>query len=311
MIFRKALVRLTLNYTLTQLTLFAVFALSIYSYVTSAFDFDIADNEKAASVNAAEQGFANLRVGLIVGYGFLIVVVPIVSYFMAKAAIKPIRKSYEAQQRFLDGAAHELRTPLSIIQGELELALSRSRTVREYREALSESLEATHSLIRLSNDLLLLGGEPSQLPARYQKFSLSTLLVSMSESGSFKSSRLVWKVASDIEVLGSSSLIERAVSNLIENSLKYDTTGAEVEVSLNRYNHDAIIRVRDRGPGMSAEHVSTAFDRFWRAPESQNVSGHGLGLSIVQEICRAHRGKAVIESTLGQGTTVTLQLPIA
>ena len=133
----------------------------------------------------------------------------------------------------------------------------------------------------------------------------------MSESGSIENSRLLWKVAPNIDVFGSRTLVERAVLNLIENSMKYDSTGSQVEVSLVRHDHDAKISVTDHGSGMDKDHVANAFDRFWRAPESQRLAGHGLGLSIVQEICIAHRGKAFLESIPGQGTTATVQLPIA
>jgi len=90
-------------------------------------------SDGAGALNAAEQGFADLRTGLLVLYTVLLVLIPIASYLMARAALAPLQRSYEMQQRFVDGASHEMRRPLSIIQVELELALKRRYQRRRRR----------------------------------------------------------------------------------------------------------------------------------------------------------------------------------
>ncbi|NQX11790.1 hypothetical protein HQQ80_09155 [Microbacteriaceae bacterium VKM Ac-2855] len=146
---------MTITYSAIVLVLIAAFAVCVYSYVTSAFDFD-AVSEVASSGDVAEQGFATLRTALIVCYAVLLVIVPALSFVMAHRVLAPVRASYDAQQRFVDDASHEFRTPLAVVQGELELALMRDRTPTEYRDAIGGSLDVIQHLIALTGNLLLL-----------------------------------------------------------------------------------------------------------------------------------------------------------
>ena len=177
MIFRRAIRRLTAAYTVVQLVLFGAFALAVYFYVTGTFDFDTAEVQGEGGLASAEQGFTTLRDALVVIYGALLFVVPVSSWLMARAAMAPVRRSYELQQRFVDGASHEMRTPLAVIQGELELALTRSRTPVEYERAIRVAADATAGLVRLTNDLLLLSrGIRANLPLGLLTLSLTVWL---------------------------------------------------------------------------------------------------------------------------------------
>lgn len=109
--FRRATVRLTVSYSLIQFLLFGVFALGIYFFVTGTFDLDGVEQDGEEAVNAAEQGFALLRTALLISTGVVLFVVPLSSWWMARAALRPIETSFERQRQFVDGASHELRTP--------------------------------------------------------------------------------------------------------------------------------------------------------------------------------------------------------
>ncbi|MFC6356574.1 sensor histidine kinase [Luethyella okanaganae] len=310
MMFRRALFRLTLTYTLMQLILFGIFAIGVYAFVTGTFDFDAAQHDGEASVNAAEQGFANLRTGLVVGYAILLVLLPLSSYLMARAALAPIRRSYELQQRFVDGASHELRSPLSVVQGELELALTRSRTPAQYRAAMSRALEAAGGLIRLTDDLLLLTREsPGELEASFEPVSLDELVrrvVGLQDTGT---ARIAVVTSQSVMVFGSRELLARAVANIVDNAVKFTSPADRIEVSVLSSGKSAQVIVRDNGGGMTEAEVGHAFDRFWRAQESRNTPGFGLGLPLVRQVCAAHHGKVTISSAVGVGTTVVLSLP--
>ena len=310
MIFRRALIRLTLAYTAVQLLLFGLFGLGIYVYVTSVFDFDAAQRDGEASVALAEQGFVNLRLGLIVGYAILIVVLPVSSYLMARAGIEPIRRSYELQKRFVDAASHEFRTPLSVIQGELELALSRSRTVGQYKAAIVQSLMASERLIGLTNDLLLLTqASAPALEATFEPMSLGVLVEGALDDHPAQRSRVSVNQTAPVTVWGSPTLLTRAVSNVIDNAIKLTPEPGRISITLWSTGRLAHLRVSDDGVGMTPDELSHVFDQFWRAEEARTVPGFGLGLPLVRQICEAHRGKVSITSTVAVGTTVVLTLP--
>ena len=310
MIFRRALIRLTLAYTAAQLLLFGAFALGIYAYVTSTFDFDAAQHEGEGSVALAEQGFANLRVGLIVGYAILIIVLPVSSFLMARAALEPIRRSYDLQKRFVDAASHEFRTPLSVIQGELELALTRSRTVAQYRTAIAHALTASSRLIDLTNDLLLLTrANAPALEATFESISLGALVERALHDHPTHRSRITVIHSAPVTVWGSPELLARAVSNVIDNAVKFTPAPGRISITLASAGRLAHLTVTDEGIGMTPEELTHAFDRFWRAEEARTVRGFGLGLALVQQIFGAHRGKVSITSTPGIGTTVIMTLP--
>lgn len=307
MIFRRAIVRLTLTYTIVQLLLFGAFALGIYAFVTGTFDFDVPELDGEAFIASAEQGFALLRDGLLAGYAVLVVVLPVSSYLMARSALAPVRRSYELQQRFVDGASHELRGPLSVIQGELELALSQSRTQGQYRAAITHSLDAVQGLTQLTNDLLLLARESTdELEATFQSVSLNEVARNAARTDP---QRVTVLEASTAIVCGSPELLARAVGNLIDNALKFSAEANPIEITVAASGGITRVTVGDHGIGMTQTESAHAFDRFWRAQDARSTPGFGLGLPLVEQIVAAHHGKVSIVSSPGAGTAVTLALP--
>ncbi len=322
MIFRQAIRRLTLAYTAVQLVLFGAFALAVYFYVTGTFDFDTADVQGEGGLASAEQSFATLRSALVSIYAGLLLVVPITSWLMARAAMAPVRRSYELQQRFVDGASHEMRTPLAVIQGELELALTRSRTPAEYERAIRVAADATSGLVRLTNDLLLLSrGESSELALGFTQVDLNTLVADAAAEASARQPALapividppaaeIGSETGSVRTHGSEELLRRAVSNLIDNARKFSAVDDAVRVSIRVLGTTAIVEVHDEGMGMSRTELAHARDRFWRAEAARSREGHGLGLSLVDEIVQAHGGNLDIRSEPGIGTVVTLRIPL-
>ncbi|MCY7288412.1 MAG: HAMP domain-containing histidine kinase [Cryobacterium sp.] len=314
--FRKALVRLTVTYTAVQLVLFAAFAVGIYIFVTGTFDFDAAESDGAGALNAAEQGFANLRTGLIVLYAVLLVLIPAASYGMARAALAPLQKSYELQQRFVDGASHEMRSPLSVIQGELELALLKTRTPDEYQQSMQNSLAAVDGLTRLTNDLLLLSrGAGTELDHTFELVDVNDLVrrdVAARTDNPADIARLITDLGVGAVVFGSPALLARALGNIIDNALKFtpDTETGTVTVVTRVQDGTCTITVGDTGIGMRDDELTHAFERLWRSDQARSHPGHGLGLGVVRQIVQAHAGRISLTSRIGLGTTVTLTLPV-
>ncbi|TFD21382.1 cell wall metabolism sensor histidine kinase WalK [Cryobacterium sp. TMS1-13-1] len=312
--FRRALVRLTVTYTIVQLVLFAAFAVGLYIFVTGTFDFDAAESDGAGALNAAEQGFANLRTGLIVLYAVLLVLIPIASFLMARAALAPLQKSYELQQRFVDGASHEMRSPLSVIQGELELALLSIRTPAEYERAMQTALDAVGGLTQLTNDLLLLSrGAGAELKKTYELVDLNDLVrldIDARASSPVDAARLDVHLGRAAAVLGSPALLARAIANVIDNALKFTPPTGVITVSTDVHDSTGTVTVRDTGIGMDNNDLKHAFDRFWRSDRARSQPGHGIGLSLVEQIIHAHDGRITLTSQVGIGTTVTVNLPL-
>ena len=316
MIFRRASLRLTIAYTVIQLSLFAIFSIGIYSFVTGTFDFDAAENDGEGAVNAAEQGFALLRTGLIASYAVLLVLIPLSSWLMARSALRPIRASFERQQQFVDGASHEMRTPLSVIQGELELALTRSRTPTEYQAAINAALSATTGLIRLTDDLLKLSQTAKEhLSAAFAGIDANDpvrdAIRDATDAARITDIQLTHTLVQTAIVNGSRELLARAIGNVLDNAIKYTPPGGTVIVTSSVISGHVSIRVEDDGIGMSADERTHAFDRFWRAERSRTSPGHGLGLPLTQQILTAHSGTITLEPRVPRGTTATVTIPVA
>lgn len=311
MIFRRAVLRLTITYTVALLALYGVFALSIYLYVSATFDFDPAAAGDSGIVSP-EQGFATLREALAVSFGALLIVAPLASWVMARAALQPVKRTYELQQRFVDGASHELRTPLAVLQGEIELALGRPRTPTQYRQALELAYASTQTLITLTNDLLVLArSDAAELAAESGPVDVDAMVSAVACRDRASGSASVELLVGDGPVVvGSEELLGRAVGNLIDNAVKFTSADGCVSVSVTSEGSHVRIEVRDDGIGMRPEELRHARDRFWRADDARSRSGHGLGLSLVDAIAMAHGGSLHMESEAGSGTTAELILPV-
>ncbi|MCI4660065.1 sensor histidine kinase [Cryobacterium zhongshanensis] len=309
MIFRQATRRITVAFTGILLLLFGAFALGIYLFVTATFDYDSVASNGVEAVDAAEQGFATLRIALLIGYLLLVLVVPFVSYGMARVVLRPVRHSYNMQQAFVDDASHEFRTPLAIIQGELELAISRRRQTVEYEAAINTALEEVDHLTSLTSDLLLLArGSDDQVKARFQPVSVETVIKRAIERSGAQV-RVTIETPAVQHITGAEDLLIRAVGNVLDNAAKFSAPDSTISLTVGTRGDRILIKIVDEGPGMTAETLSHVFDRFWRAEESRNLPGHGLGLALVKQICEAHNGTITIESALGVGTTVRVLLP--
>lgn len=315
MIVRTAAVRLTALFSVVLLLLVGCFAVGVYLYVTTVFDYDAAGVTDGGTVGAVERSFADLRNGLIAGFVSLMIVVPILCYAMIRLVLRPVQRGYREQQHFVENASHEFRTPLAVIQGELELAFSRPRGEDEYRAAATAALGQVGRLTRLTDDLLqLAGGRSHALAASFEPVEVARLvdrcrLEAQRRPAVAEKARLRVSAEPGIRVRGSTELLARAVSNLIENAVKFGPSGEEVLIEASRRRRRVRISVTNRGRSLATGERRRVFDRFWRSVDAVDLPGHGLGLTIVRQVARAHRGSVAITSTT-RGTTVTLELPV-
>jgi signal transduction histidine kinase len=224
-----------------------------------------------------------------------------------------LQGSFEAQQRFVADASHELRSPLTAIRGHLQLIQRRgadhpAEAARWTETALSE----VDRLTRLVNDMLALaaaGTTPAAEASRVELVGVARDVVSQRQVLAPR----VRDVAADgpVWVQGEPDRLRQVLINLLDNAERATRDGGEVTVTVEAQPQQAVLRVTDTGTGMPHEATRQIFDRFYRVDTARDRSqgGTGLGLSIVAAIVEAHRGTIEVESEEGRGTTFTVKLP--
>ena len=232
------------------------------------------------------------------------------------AMMDRLQKSRESQGYFVDYAAHEMQTPLTVLQANLEVTLHKARTIEEYREALFNNLEQVERLVTLSRELLTLtrlAGD--RTPVRRLPLALQALLEELIEElavlAEDRQIRLSLHTQPTPLVLGDSQWLKRAIINLLDNAIRYTPPGGAVTVRLGSTGENVTVAVQDTGPGIEPQHLPHLFQRFYRTDfaRARDSGGTGLGLPIVKGIADAHGGTIAVESEMHKGSVFTFTLP--
>ena len=225
-------------------------------------------------------------------------------------------QSFESMRRFVADASHELRTPVAVIRGEADVALSKERPVSEYRESLAIILDESRRLSRLVEDLLNLArADAGHVRLQLGEFYFNDLLTDACRSvQALAASRhiaLECRAAADVPFHGDEELLRRLVVNLLDNAIRYTPAGGHVSASLEAEGPELRIRVSDNGVGIAPEAAPHVFERFYRADtaRSREDGGFGLGLSIVKWIAESHNGAVELTSNPEAGSVFTVTLP--
>ena len=232
------------------------------------------------------------------------------------AMFKDVQDAFEKQRKFTSDAAHELRTPIAIVLSQSEHCLSRERTIEAYRDGFGTCKATALHMKKLVEDLLDLSRLDSTetSPVRF-KFDLSELahqvVKLLQPLASQKNLRLTTKLEPSL-IFGDESQMRQVLMNLISNAIEYNSVNGFAEVSVLEDLDQIKLVVEDGGIGIDESHLPKVTNRFYRVDPSRttsSTSGTGLGLSLVEEIVHAHRGKIEITSVLSQGTRVVVSLP--
>ena len=232
--------------------------------------------------------------------------------------IQRLESSFNQIRQFSTDVSHELRTPITAIRGQLEVALFTASTAEQYREAMLNSLQDVERLSQIVRALLLLSqAESGQLALQKTRLNLSDLVADVVDQFQIPYEEAGVRLTADLRECFAEVdriQIERMISNLLSNAMKYTPAGGEVAVSL-RSGPDVLeIVIQDTGCGISSNHLPHIFDRFYRVPggESSNRErGLGLGLSFVDWIAKAHGGTVRVESSPGNGSRFLVSLPVS
>ncbi|MFQ6026026.1 MAG: sensor histidine kinase [Dehalococcoidia bacterium] len=224
--------------------------------------------------------------------------------------------AFKRERRFTSDASHELRTPLAALKGRIDVTLSSPRTQGEYESTL-EGLEGeVDRLIRLSNELLFLARlDQGQLQWQPEEVDLRNLLGAVLDQirpiADTKGLTIEEDVPKNLVVNSDPDHLIRLFLNLVDNACQYTPSGGRVSVAARRSAEELRVSISDTGPGISEEHVSHLFERFYRVDpsRSRDSGGTGLGLSIAYEISQLSKGNIKVASKVGAGTTFTVVLP--
>ncbi|MCW5852634.1 MAG: HAMP domain-containing histidine kinase [Anaerolineae bacterium] len=230
--------------------------------------------------------------------------------------LERIQRAFEAQQRFLADASHSLRTPLTTIQGNVELLLrSHPEDPEEERILLEAVRRETRRLTRVVGDLLLLAqADAGQSFQRIPVEMMTLVLEVYQQARTIADGVHVALGHEDIGlVAGDPDRLKEVLLNLTDNAVKYTPQGGKVTLSLYADGPWVRVEVADTGPGIPPEHLPHIFERFYRVPGIKarpgRPSGTGLGLPIAKWIVESHGGRLTVDSKVGQGTTFTIWLP--
>ena len=219
-----------------------------------------------------------------------------------------LQQAFESQERFVADASHELKTPLAILKGELDVLRARPRDEREVAEFLGSASQELDYLSRVVEDLLLLArtdvGVDALLVQRVRLDEVALEVVSRLEVlARAKESKIRFHMTgSDFEVRGDADLLKSMLKNLVENAIKFSPQGGLIEVLLSEETDVVRIFVKDQGPGIPQDLQNRIFERFYRVPSGSRVPGAGLGLAITRKILDAHGGTVTVNSSPRDGT---------
>jgi two-component system heavy metal sensor histidine kinase CusS len=217
--------------------------------------------------------------------------------------------SFTRLSQFSADLAHELRTPIANILGEAQVALTRDRTSDEYREVIESTVVECERLSGIVDNLLFVARadaareliERKQFDGRAALEKIATFYRTIAEDR-----RVTINCTGEGEIHGDPVLFSRAVSNLVDNALRFTPDGGAIQISIAARAAHSEVAVSDSGCGIPSEHLPHVFDRFYRVDSSRSSAGAGLGLALVKSIVDLHGGSARIESEVNRGTAVVL-----
>jgi signal transduction histidine kinase len=229
-----------------------------------------------------------------------------------------LEEGVKIQKDFIANASHEMRTPLTAMTGQLEVALMKQRTAEKYKEVLESVLEDIKNLNKTSNRLLLLAqANTENLELEMEEIRIDDLVWQSREE--LLKLQPNYEVIVDLDmnpeyenqlqILGNSQLIKTAIINLIENGCKYSLNHKAV-LTLKTEKSGLKIMISESGIGIPDKDLDHIFQPFYRASNSTSARGHGIGLSLVQKIVQIHKGTIQVKSKLGEGTIFTIVFPV-
>ncbi|MCG6534230.1 MAG: HAMP domain-containing histidine kinase [Syntrophales bacterium LBB04] len=213
-----------------------------------------------------------------------------------------------------DNIAHDLKSPITRLRGAAEVTLTTGKSLGEYQAMAASTVEECDRLLDMINTMLLISKTEAGVDKLIlEEIDLPRLIRDACElfrpSAEDKAITLSCETLEGLRLIGDIRMIQRMLSNLLDNSIKYTGPGGKVEVSLSSNGpRHLLICVKDTGIGISTAELPRIFERFYRGDQSRSQTGIGLGLSLARAIARAHGGDITVTSVLGEGSTFAIIL---
>ncbi|GKQ43185.1 signal transduction histidine kinase [Companilactobacillus sp. RD055328] len=272
--------------------------------------FQNMDTEKDAL-----QNFTKVLITSFVAFWLLSLVL---AYVLTRQNMKPVLKSWKQQTDFVNDAAHELRTPLSIIQSKLEILLTKPNdTILDQAESISVSLTEINRLTSLTDELLTLArSDTNNNLMNFEKVipkdRLNPTIETFSEVAESQGKKLVSNLTVTTPVMADAKKLTQLIVILLDNSLKYTDKGTKIQIQDYQLNNKYYLTVTNDGPSIDDADKKSIFDRFYRIHKdrSRQTGGNGLGLAIAKEIVTNHKGKITVSDNQPTGVIFKIELPI-
>ena len=282
-----------------------------------------------AAANAAQAGAPDVLAGAIVGKieqvktqnmfaitAVIVLTTVLFGYIIAHATLSPARNALAAQKQFIGNIAHELRTPLSVIKTNTEIALLDPRITADLKQALRSNVEELDRASQIINNLLSLSALLKPERMEFASIDLSALASEIVEKfaqlAQQNEQEVVVRTSPDALVWGSPTALQQIAGNLLKNALMYTPRRGHIAMTVEPAAENQVrFTIEDSGVGIARKDLFRIFEPFYRADQSRTRSrgGSGLGLAIVSELVKLHHGKIVIRSAVGRGTTVSILFP--
>lgn len=231
--------------------------------------------------------------------------------------VTKIQKLESLRRDFVANVSHELKTPITVFKGSLELLLDHpSSEAPQYLQLLEHMQQQSERMESLVGDLLLLAkleGHKSPIMSPISVNALcDKLQTTFAKKIAAKEQNIVWDIADELTLKGVPDEIESAFSNLIDNAINYTPIGGTIKVSCSKSLTELNFTVQDNGPGIDEVHIPHLTERFYRVDKSRGRSNGatGLGLAIVKHVMHRHKGQLIITSKLGQGSRFSCNFPL-
>ncbi len=225
-----------------------------------------------------------------------------------------LEAAFAQQKQFASDAAHELRTPVSVILTQAQTALGREREASDYKQTIEACQRAAQRMRKLIGALLELARlDAGQEQMKRLRFDMAMTVADCVELvrplADERGVKLIAEVP-PLEITGDSEKLSLVITNLLTNAIQYNHDGGEVKIATRREDGMAILTVSDTGQGIPTEDLPRVFERFYRADKSRSSGNAGLGLAISKAIVAAHGGTIDVISEENAGTTFTVRLPV-
>ncbi|MCL4359793.1 HAMP domain-containing histidine kinase [Patescibacteria group bacterium] len=317
--------RLTALFSVLFFLLFWIFSIFVYiwfsrslgeGYITKVIERNVAPEHITAVRVAGGVALDQLRDILLGINTVMVFLIPLLAWILTDRTLRPIEQVNNRQRQFIADASHEMRTPLSILRGEMEIALKKDRPVHEYRKILKSAKEEIDGMTRLVTNLLFLArnnADSTEVKPEAVDVTdlLNSVLWNLRDKTQDKQLAVTLVPAKESLVIpGQISMLTVLFTNLLDNAIKYTPDKGKVTVRLAALGKTVVISIRDTGSGIDPLDQKRIFNRFYRSDYSRaHTKGFGLGLSIAQSIVTWHHGKIEVSSRPGHGTTFTVYLP--